>query len=64
MSLEVTGKLVVKYDTQQVNDRFKKREFVIEIAEEICCCRKSKGKHCAAAPAKVFPGKDHKYSKH
>jgi len=35
MSLEVTGKLVVKYDTQQVNDRFKKREFVIEIAEEI-----------------------------
>lgn len=35
MSLEVTGKLVVKYDTQVVNDRFKKREFVIEMAEEI-----------------------------
>jgi Domain of unknown function (DUF3127) len=35
MSLEVTGKLLVKYDTQQVNDRFKKREFVIELAEEI-----------------------------
>jgi len=35
MSLEITGKLIVKYDTQQVNDRFKKREFVIEIAEEI-----------------------------
>lgn len=35
MSLEVTGKLIAKYDTQVVNDRFKKREFVIEIAEEI-----------------------------
>src|SRR5215216_2005577 len=35
MSLEVTGKLLVKYDAQQVNDRFKKREFVLELAEEI-----------------------------
>ncbi len=35
MSLEVTGKLLVKYDTQQVNDKFKKREFVVELAEEI-----------------------------
>lgn len=35
MSLEVTGKLLIKYDTQQVNDRFKKREFVLELAEEI-----------------------------
>lgn len=35
MSLEVTGKLLVKYDTQQVSDRFKKREFVLELAEEI-----------------------------
>lgn len=35
MSLEVTGKLLVKYDTQQVNERFKKREFVMELAEEI-----------------------------
>src|SRR6478735_10037602 len=35
MSLEVTGKLLVKYDAQQVNDRFKKREFVMELAEEI-----------------------------
>jgi hypothetical protein len=25
----------VKYDTQQVNDRFKKREFVLEMTEEI-----------------------------
>ena len=35
MSLELTGKLYVKYDTQQVNDRFRKREFVMELAEEI-----------------------------
>jgi len=35
MSLEVTGKLLVKYDTNQVSEKFKKREFVIELAEEI-----------------------------
>jgi len=35
MSLEVTGKLLAKYDTQQVSERFKKREFVMELAEEI-----------------------------
>lgn len=35
MSLEITGKLLIKHPTQQVNDRFKKREFVIELAEEI-----------------------------
>lgn len=35
MSLEVTGKILVKYDTVQVSEKFKKREFVIEIAEEI-----------------------------
>jgi hypothetical protein len=35
MSLEVTGKLAVKYDTQQVKESFKKREFVIELSEEI-----------------------------
>jgi hypothetical protein len=35
MSLEQTGKLVMKGDTQQVSEKFKKREFVIEIAEEI-----------------------------
>lgn len=35
MSLEVTGKLLVKYDPIQVSDKFKKREFVIELAEEI-----------------------------
>ena len=35
MSLEVTGKLLHKYDTQVVSERFKKREFVLELAEEI-----------------------------
>ncbi|MBA3827685.1 MAG: DUF3127 domain-containing protein [Taibaiella sp.] len=35
MSLEITGKLLVKYPAQQVNERFKKREFVVELAEEI-----------------------------
>jgi len=35
MSLEVTGKLLVKYDTQNVSDKFKKREFVLELSEEI-----------------------------
>jgi len=35
MSFEVTGKLLQKYDTQQVSDKFKKREFVLELAEEI-----------------------------
>lgn len=35
MSLEVTGKLLVKYETQQVSDKFRKREFVLELEEEI-----------------------------
>jgi len=35
MSLEVSGKLAVKYDTQQVKESFRKREFVIELSEEI-----------------------------
>lgn len=30
MSLEITGKLLVKYDAQQVSEKFKKREFVIK----------------------------------
>lgn len=33
MSFEITGKLVVKYDTQQISDKFKKREFVIEVKD-------------------------------
>ncbi|MBL7682487.1 MAG: DUF3127 domain-containing protein [Flavipsychrobacter sp.] len=35
MSLEVTGKLLVKNPTQVVSDKFRKREFVLELAEEI-----------------------------
>lgn len=35
MSFEVTGKLIAKFDTQQVSDKFRKREFVLELAEEI-----------------------------
>ncbi len=33
MSFEITGKLIEKYNTIQVNDRFKKREFVLERTE-------------------------------
>jgi len=33
MSFEITGKLVEKFNTIQVSDRFKKREFVIESKE-------------------------------
>lgn len=35
MSYQITGKIVDISDTQQVNDKFKKREFVIETVEEI-----------------------------
>lgn len=35
MSLEITGKLLVKYDTNQVSEKFKKREFVLELSEEV-----------------------------
>lgn len=35
MSLELKGKLIEIYPTQQVSERFKKREFVIETTEEI-----------------------------
>lgn len=35
MSYEITGKLINVSDTQQVSDRFKKREFVLETSEEI-----------------------------
>lgn len=33
MSFDISGKLIEKYNTVQVNDRFKKREFVIERTE-------------------------------
>ena len=35
MSLEIIGKLLVKYPVQNVSDKFKKREFVLELSEEI-----------------------------
>jgi hypothetical protein len=35
MSFEITGKLVVKYDTAQKSETFKTREFVIEKTEDI-----------------------------
>jgi hypothetical protein len=34
MSLEVIGKLYKKFDTQQIKETFKKREFVIETDEQ------------------------------
>lgn len=34
MNYEVTGKLIVKDDIQNISDRFKKREFVIEVENE------------------------------
>ena len=33
MAFELTGKLIVKNDTQQVSEKFKKREFVLEKEE-------------------------------
>jgi hypothetical protein len=33
MNFEITGKLIEKYNTAQVTDRFRKREFVIEKKE-------------------------------
>ncbi len=35
MNFEITGKLVERYDTHVVNDRFRKREFVLEVTEEV-----------------------------
>jgi hypothetical protein len=35
MNLEIIGKLIEKYETQVVSDRFKKREFVLELVEEV-----------------------------
>ena len=35
MSFEIVGKLIEKFDTQQVSDRFKKREFVILKEENV-----------------------------
>lgn len=35
MALEVIGKLIEKSPTMQVSERFKKREFVLDITEEV-----------------------------
>ena len=35
MSYELTGKLIVKYETMQRSETFKTREFVVEKAEDI-----------------------------
>lgn len=34
-SFDVSGKLIEKYDIQQITDTFKKREFVVECPKEI-----------------------------
>jgi hypothetical protein len=35
MSFEITGKLIEKFEAQQVTDRFRKREFVLETRENV-----------------------------
>ena len=35
MSFELEGKLYKKFDTQQVSEKFSKREFVVEISKEV-----------------------------
>ena len=34
MNFEITGKLVEKYPTEQKSERFRKREFVVEVNEQ------------------------------
>ncbi len=34
MNFEINGKVIVKEETQAISDRFKKREFVIEVENE------------------------------
>lgn len=34
MNFEISGKMIVKEETQAISDRFKKREFVIEVENE------------------------------
>jgi Domain of unknown function (DUF3127) len=34
MNFEITGTLIAKFDTQVINDKFKKREFAIETRDE------------------------------
>ncbi|SRR5690606_27131431 len=35
MSFEITGKLIVKNDIQQINESFRKREFVLELTDQV-----------------------------
>ena len=35
MSFEITGKIIEKYETVQVTERFRKREFVIECRRDV-----------------------------
>lgn len=35
MSFEVTGKLIAVNDTQEVSERFRKREFVLELSDDV-----------------------------
>ncbi len=35
MSFEISGKLIEKFDTEKISDKFRKREFVIEIKEVV-----------------------------
>lgn len=34
-SLQITGVLHAKFDTQQISDKFKKRELILELSEQI-----------------------------
>lgn len=34
MNFEINGKVIVKEETQAISDKFKKREFVIEVENE------------------------------
>ena len=34
MNFEIEGKVILKNDTEQISDKFKKREFVIEVENE------------------------------
>ena len=35
MNLELTGKLLVKYEAVKISDKFTKREFVVELSQEV-----------------------------
>lgn len=35
MSFEISGRLIEKFDTEKISDKFRKREFVLEIKEVV-----------------------------